>query len=187
MSVRVQPAMAISPDSEPPLASQRWAAVWRSLWGWNPHNAGSLGAPAQGAAQPVVAEASSPLAEPQVSCVGEAVPVSQGEVAAECLNGGRSDRDDSACAALATADMDQAVDQVEIPDLEGNDFADSDAGFEHEPDDRLVAAMVEGLVRSGSVRGRAGTDECSELVVGQRFDHGLIDLRRLHSPERVAG
>ncbi len=46
-------------------------------------DAGSLGAPAQGAAQAVVAEASAPLAEPQVSCVGEAVPISQREVPAE--------------------------------------------------------------------------------------------------------
>jgi len=94
---------------------------------------------------------------------------------------------DSADAALAATDLDQARVQVEIPDLEWDDFADSDAGFEHEPDDRLVAAVVEGLVRSGSMRGCAGTDECSELVVCERFDHGLIGLRRLHSTERVGG
>jgi len=150
-------------------------------------NAGSLGAPAQGAAQPVVAEASPPLAEPQVPCVDEAVSVSRMEVHAKRLDNGWSDRDDSACAALATAEGDQPVDQVEIPDLECDDFIDSDTGFEHEPDDRFVAAMVEGLARPGSVRGRAGPDECSELVVCERIDHGLIDFRGRHSPERVRG
>lgn len=33
MPVRVQPAMAMSPDSDTSLARHRWAAVWRSLWG----------------------------------------------------------------------------------------------------------------------------------------------------------
>lgn len=114
--------------------------------------------------------------------MSEAVPVSQVEVAAQCLDGGRSDGDDPACAALAAADMDQIVGQVEVPDLECDDFADSDAGFEHEPDDRLVAAMVEGLVRSGAVRGRAGTDESSELVVCERIDHGLPSHPELSHP-----
>jgi len=34
MPVRVQPAMAISPDSDPPLASHRRAAVWPGLLAW---------------------------------------------------------------------------------------------------------------------------------------------------------
>lgn len=36
MSGRVQPATAIRPPSEPPLDSQRCAAVCRSRCGWNP-------------------------------------------------------------------------------------------------------------------------------------------------------
>jgi hypothetical protein len=36
MSGLVQPATAMSPDSEPPAASHLWAAVCRRRWGWKP-------------------------------------------------------------------------------------------------------------------------------------------------------
>jgi len=92
-------------------------------------DAGSFGAPADGATQPVIVEPLASITQPEVRRFSEPVPVSQGEVAAECLNGGWPDGNDSACAAFASTDGDQRVGQVEILGLECDDFADSDAGF----------------------------------------------------------
>lgn len=53
MSVLLQPAMAMSPASEPPLASQRCAA--EAMW-VEAVDSGLFGSAAGGAAQAVVAE-----------------------------------------------------------------------------------------------------------------------------------
>jgi hypothetical protein len=89
------------------------------------------------------------------------------EVAADRGDGGRPDRDGAEQAALALPDRDPVEVEVEVGAFEGGDFAGTDAGLGHQPDEGLVAAVVQPL--SGAVEwARAGRDEGAELVVGQR-------------------
>src|SRR5215218_1675119 len=81
MSVRVQPAMAMSPDSEPPAANQRWAAVWRSRWGTEALDAGPLGAAAQRTSESFAAELLAAVAQPESGEGGEGMLLAFVEVA----------------------------------------------------------------------------------------------------------
>jgi hypothetical protein len=109
-----------------------------------------------------------------------------GQVGAERGPGGGSDRDDAPTAALATADDDPSDVEVDVADLEGDRFTDPDAGLEHQPDDRFVAAVMERLVRAMG-GGGAGRDQCAQFVVGQWCDELLGLLGALDPDEWVDG
>jgi hypothetical protein len=69
------------------------------------------------------------------------------EVAQQGFAGGLADRDDPAASAFATEDGDETADQVDVVELQTGDLAGADGGLENEPDDRLVTAVVERLLR----------------------------------------
>lgn len=77
------------------------------------------------------------VAEPEVGGLGEPVAVPEREVLAECSGCGWSDRNDSSAAALAVADMNQPVSEVDagvqVTSLEGGDFTGPHAGLQHAP------------------------------------------------------
>jgi hypothetical protein len=102
MSVRVQQAMAMSPDSEPPAASQR---VPEPV-GPESLDAGPLGAAAQGSHESFAPELLAAVAQPQVGCVSERMPLTLVEVDQKRLGGGLADRDHPPPAALAATDRD---------------------------------------------------------------------------------
>jgi len=183
MSVRDQLAIvAISPDSESPAASQRWPERVQV----ESVDAGVAGAPAQGLVEAVVPEAGAALPQPQPRTVGGRVLGTCGEIAADCGDRRRPDRDGAQASALAAAHRDPVEVEVEVAEVEGHDLASPDAGLEHEPDQGLVAAVVQRLV--GPVdRAGAGGDEGTQLALGER-EHDRTPLRRpLDAEERVAG
>lgn len=73
------------------------------------------------------------------------------EVPVQRQAGGWSDRNDSAFATFATADVDQSPGQVDVSDFDRDDFAGANRGLKHEADDGLVAEMVEAVVKPAVV------------------------------------
>ena len=89
----------------------------------------------------------------------------------------RADRHHAALAALAATDGERARGQVGIVDLERDDLAGPESGLEHDAHDGLVAAVPHGLLGLCALGWRAGLDQGPELVVGERFDDALVELR----------
>ena len=87
-------------------------------------------------------------------------------------------------ASFAAADGDPPPVEVDVIDLKGDGLSDADAGLEHQPDDRLVAAVMERLADAmgGS---DAGGDQGAQVVVGQRRDELLGLPGSLDPDERV--
>ena len=111
---------------------------------------------------------------------GEAVGLPGAQVAVDRRGGLDGERDDPARAALATADDrgGRIGPQVEVGDLEGDDLARPGTGGEHQAQDRFVALVAQ-------VGPPAGLEHGTELVVGERLHHGLVELGRLAA--RAAG
>jgi hypothetical protein len=106
MSVRVQPAMAMRPDSEPPSASHRGGGVTQPV---EPEalDAGALGSPSAVSARVLrdrTACRDGPATQFAFRCTR--VVLAFAEVAQERLGGGLADRDDPAAAAFAQPDGD---------------------------------------------------------------------------------
>jgi hypothetical protein len=86
------------------------------------------------------------------------------------LGGGLADRNDPAAAALAAADGDQPGDEVEVVELKVDHLAGADRGLEYEPDDGLVATVMECVPRWCVRFGHgAGPNQSAQLVVGKRL------------------
>ena len=118
--------------------------------------------------------------------MSEGVPLALVKVRQQRLGGGLADRDGPPGSTLAATDGDQASDEVEVVELKVDDLAGADRGLEHEPEDRFVAAMMQGLLCGRPAVGhRAGRDEGAQLVVGERLDYRGYDAGCLHAGERV--
>ena len=146
MSVRVQPAIAIRPDSEPPRGEPAvGGGVPQPVRAEALHLGASCPA-SQRAAESFPTEPLAAAAQPQVRHGRERVPLSFMEVGEQRLGGGRSDRNDPTASSLAASDGDQARDEVDVVELEVDKLPRPDGGLEHEADDGLVAAVVQGLL-----------------------------------------
>lgn len=157
-------------------------------------DSGTLGASAQGTAESVPAELLPAVAEPQFGTRREWMLLAVGEVDQERRFGGRvPDRNHPTASAPAAPDGDEPGDEVEVVELQVDELAGADGGLEHEPDDGLVATVVEGVLGSGVLVGDgAGGYQCTELGVGEwldqrRFVSGCLDAGEGVGVELAAG
>lgn len=86
-------------------------------------DAGVPGAAAKGLVEAVVAEGGAALPQPQPWAVGGRVLGAFGDVGADRGDRARSDRDGAQVYALAVADSDPVGVEVEVREVEGDDFA----------------------------------------------------------------
>lgn len=114
-------------------------------------DAGASGAAAQAAVEPVSAEPFGAVPEPQVGGVSQRVSFACREVLKERFDGMLPDRDHSPAVSFASADGDPSFEEVEVIELQVDEFAGSDGGLEHDPDDGLVTTMVQCVLGVGSV------------------------------------
>ena len=173
MSVRVHPAMAMRPDSEPPAASQRWAAVWRSRCGRKPWTPARWARRRRARLSPSRPNCLPRLPSHRSGAWARGCCARWVEVCQQRLGGGLADRDGPARSAFPAADGDQASDEVEVVEAEADELSGADGGLKHEPDDGLVAAMVQPLPhRRGLLWDGAGAEEGAQLGIGEWLDQG---------------
>jgi hypothetical protein len=120
-----------------------------------------------------------------------------GEVDQERLGGGLADRDHSPPPALAAPDGGEPTDEVEVVELQVDELTGADGGLEHDPDDGLVAAVVECVLGPSPFTGTvvvngAGGEECTELAIGEwldqrRFVSGCLDAGKRVGVDLAAG